>query len=499
MAQGVINSNPNLQGCSSYFSSAVTGGPATTSFPEVSLLITADNPTTGHITYQITDLNRVLGKKVFIIKTLATGPAFKIRISVPAGSTFSSSGTNILELDDAATGTILVFGITSPMVVGVVSGISGGGGSVNIYNADGVITDALRTVDLDGNKLFFDLAGTGQIHASNTASAPFNPPTVHFHLDNANYQGTGDPGFTTAIIPAVEDYYFIQGSSIPGVNSLMLGHANYNAPQRTDLILISDRQMGIACNDNATSNTATIDLDSTTPKVHAYTSGGADIDIHDDHFTLTAPAASYILVGTPGDQFGILMDGVGPDGSNLITSNTNSITIRGADGGSGTGLTLSPTSGDLALASIVKIVQSAPQLLLTALTTSIIMSANTSFQVTGGAATPATKTEIFFPGGTTDNVNRIHSHGSNLTITGADNGIGQGLILRSELGPSGTVGDLLVDAPDGGILLQTGVSPIVVQPNAGELELVGLPTTATGVGLKQLYIDAGTNRVYRLE
>lgn len=268
MAQGIIRSNPNLQDCCSYFSSAVVGGPATTSMPEVSLLITADNPTTGNITYNITDLTRFLAKKVFIIKTIATGPGFKTQITIPAGSIFSSSGTNTLQLDDADGVYLLVFGISAPMVVGAFPAPGGGGGGgVNIYNSDGVITDPLRTANLGGNQLFFDNTGTGMFTVGNAAAVgTMTPPNAVLHIDNDSYAGTGKPGSIIGYVYAAGDFYFLQNSEVLGLGnpSVMMGHANNNAPTRSDLIAITDRQIHAECADTATGETATLAL-TTTP------------------------------------------------------------------------------------------------------------------------------------------------------------------------------------------------------------------------------------------
>lgn len=166
---GYLVSPINRQTGCTQFSSSVVGGPTTTVLPVCSLFLCNDNCTTGNITYDIPTIADFYGKRVVILKTVATA-GFKIRITAPIN--FITTGSTTLNLPDAASVTELIFPITAGGVIGtdLYDGVVPT--STNIYNTSGTLT-AGRVVTLGGFNL--NISGTGGVSIIPTGTVNITP------------------------------------------------------------------------------------------------------------------------------------------------------------------------------------------------------------------------------------------------------------------------------------------------------------------------------------
>lgn len=190
MQENFVCSAVNRQvGCKQY-TSAVVGGPVTTTLPVCSVLVCGDNCTTGNIDYEIDTLSDFYGKRMVIIKTVdTTASAFSIRIISPS-SDFVSTGTTTLTLPDLPSTTELVFPIGPGPEIGVsIYDGSSGAPSTNIYNSDGALT-ANRIVDLNFRNL--TVQGTGNINlgTANTTTVTIGRNASQCNLNNSTIVAT---------------------------------------------------------------------------------------------------------------------------------------------------------------------------------------------------------------------------------------------------------------------------------------------------------------------
>lgn len=165
MQEDFLTSPINRQtGCKQYISN-VTGGPASTILPICSVFVCNDDCTTGNLTYSINPLEDYYGKRTVIIKSVdTTATGFKIRLTLPVGETFVSTGTDTYDLPDTPSTTEIDFPIGVGVPIGVFSYDSTSGSAVNIYTSDGqinIVGPGTRTVDLNGNRLLFSDTGVG--------------------------------------------------------------------------------------------------------------------------------------------------------------------------------------------------------------------------------------------------------------------------------------------------------------------------------------------------
>lgn len=165
MQEDFLTSPINRQtGCKQYISN-VTGGPASTILPVCSVFVCNDDCTTGNLTYSINPLEDYYGKRTVIIKSVdTTATGFKIRLTLPLGETFVSTGTDTYDLPDTPSTTEIDFPIGAGVPIGVFSYDSTSGSAVNIYTSDGqinIVGPGTRTVDLNGNRLLFSDTGVG--------------------------------------------------------------------------------------------------------------------------------------------------------------------------------------------------------------------------------------------------------------------------------------------------------------------------------------------------
>ncbi len=166
---GYLVSPINRQTGCTQFSSSVVGGPTTTVLPVCSLFLCNDNCTTGNITYDIPTIADFYGKRVVILKTVATA-GFKIRITAPVN--FITTGSTTLNLPDAASVTELIFPITAGGVIGtdLYDGVVPT--DTNIYNTNGSLTSN-RTLTL--NSFSLTTSGTGNVNFTGTGNVNITP------------------------------------------------------------------------------------------------------------------------------------------------------------------------------------------------------------------------------------------------------------------------------------------------------------------------------------
>lgn len=247
----VINpSIPGLGPCFQYnrtrYESAVVGGPITMSFPAAEFLLLNDDPSTGDIVYSATTpaeyQSLCVGRVIYVCKSTTNAPGFSVILRTPPGINFSSTGTNELVLPNTPVSYALFFLPNGP--VGVVQGVTGGGGGVNtIYNMDDFLVSD-RVVHTGDKKLSFQLDALGSSFSVSKDTSPF-PPTIDetaaIHVEPYDFLGSGKPaaimGYVRTVAP--NDSVGFLASEVPGDKSAMIVSTNNNN-NTNNIILVTD-------------------------------------------------------------------------------------------------------------------------------------------------------------------------------------------------------------------------------------------------------------------